>query len=80
MQEDLKWRKRPANKSELIGNLQSLLHGAVMSEINNINSKIESLCRMGVIEDGPKMQELREKIKHLQIQTGTNNEFTDNRS
>jgi DNA mismatch repair protein MutH len=65
MSEPLQWSKRENSKSQLLQNLDKMLNMVVISEIKNINSKIESLCNMGVIQDGPQIQELRQKISLL---------------
>jgi hypothetical protein len=67
MEEELKWQKKEQTTNpKLVDDLKSLIQQVVTTEINNINSKIESLCSMGVIKDTQKMQELRDKIKQLQ--------------
>jgi hypothetical protein len=62
MSEELQWKKK-TGKSEFIENLERLMHDVVLIEIKEINSKIESLCSMGVIKDDKQIQELREKMK-----------------
>jgi hypothetical protein len=66
MTEELSWKKRTSARSEFVDNLERLVKSVVMIEINQINSKIESLCAMGVIKDDVQVRELREKIKQLQ--------------
>ena len=62
---ELQWKKK-TGKSEFIENLERLMNDVVLIEIKEINSKIESLCSMGVIKDNEQIQELREKMKELQ--------------
>jgi len=67
MEEEIKWQKKEKTTNpKLVEELQNLIHQVVSTEINSINSQIESLCCMGVIKDTQKMQELRDKIKQLQ--------------
>jgi hypothetical protein len=69
----IEWKKRSeTRRSELAQTLEKLMHSVVINQVQEINSKIESLCQMGVIKDGPQIQELREKMKQLQL--GMNNE------
>lgn len=65
MSENLNWEKRDSNKSELAVKLESLMKSVVVSELNDINSKIESLCSMGVLKECPELEELRSKMKQL---------------
>lgn len=65
MEEQLQWQKRTNSKTQLLQNLEKMLSTVVIHEIKNINSKIESLRAMGVIEDGPHLQQLKEKISLL---------------
>lgn len=66
MSEKLSWEKREHRKSELAERLESLVNDVVVVELNDINSKIESLCTMGVLQNNDKLNELRERMKQLQ--------------
>jgi len=70
MEEKLEWKKG-SSKNELVKNLEAIVNGVVMNELNSINSKVEMLVQMGMIQDGPQIQQLREKMK--QLRTGTPN-------
>jgi len=72
MNENLEWEKRKSMQSNLAKNLDTLMHGVVLTELKNINGKIESLCSMGILKDNEKLSELREKMK--QLQAGTKND------
>ncbi|MDD5649578.1 MAG: hypothetical protein PHF86_04060 [Candidatus Nanoarchaeia archaeon] len=79
MTENLQWEKREKGKNSLAERLETLVNGVVVSELQDINSKIESLCSMGVLKQGPELEELRNKMK--QLQTGLkhdNNEQVNN--
>jgi len=67
MTENLHWEKKDSNKSELAIKLESLMNNVVVSELNDINLKIESLCSMGVLKECPELEELRTKMKQLKI-------------
>lgn len=68
MKEELEWKVRSSrHRSELVNDLERLMQNVVMTQVQEINSKIESLCQMGVIQDNEKIQELREKMKQLQV-------------
>jgi hypothetical protein len=69
MEEKLEWKKKKNIKSEMIEDLKKQMSCFVLNEINDINSKIESLCRMGVIKDGLEIQKIREKMKQLKNET-----------
>lgn len=66
MTENLEWEKKTSSKNQLAANLETLMNGVIKTELNDINSKIESLCSMGVIKEGPQLEELRSKMKQLQ--------------
>lgn len=65
MTENLEWEKKTSSKNQLAANLETLMDGVIKAELNDINSKIESLCSMGVLKD-PQLEELRSKMKQLQ--------------
>ncbi|MDD5649710.1 MAG: hypothetical protein PHF86_04720 [Candidatus Nanoarchaeia archaeon] len=65
MEEKITWEKKDSIKNDFAAKLDSLMNDVVMSELNDINSKIESLCSMGVIENDSSLEELREKMKQL---------------
>ncbi len=64
MTENLEWERKELD-NKFIRELETLVNGVVFNELNDINSKIESLCSMGVITDDEKIKELREKMKQL---------------
>jgi hypothetical protein len=66
MSEHLEWKKRKG-KPELAKTLERLVTTAVSAQIQDLHSKIECLCQMGVIKEGPELQNLRNKIKQLEI-------------
>jgi hypothetical protein len=71
--EELKWKARSASKrSELVESLEKLMKGVVVAQLQEINSKIECLCQMGIISDNDKLQELRSRMK--QLQAGASND------
>lgn len=65
MEDNLEWQKKTSPKNELSEKLELLIKGVVMTGLNDINSKIESLCAMGVIKESAKLEELRDKMKQL---------------
>lgn len=67
MTENLEWEKKTSSKNQLAANLEVLMDGVIKAELNDINSKIESLCSMGVLKEGPQLEELRSKMKQLQV-------------
>ena len=71
MQEQLVWKKRKA-KPEFAKNLEEILQKVIISQIQDIDCKIESLCCMGVIEK-EKTQEIRSKMKDLINETTNRN-------
>lgn len=72
MSENLQWEKRNSRKNILAEKLESLVNDVVIVELNDINSKIESLCSMGVLKESEQLDQLREKMKNLQ--TGNKND------
>ena len=62
---ELSWDKKTKNHSELICKLNELVEILVTREMQDINSKIEILYRMGLIKDNDKIQELRKKMQDL---------------
>jgi hypothetical protein len=66
MSENLQWEKRNSKKNALAEKLESLMNDVVIAELNDINSKIESLCAMGVLKDNEHLDQLRKKMKNLQ--------------
>jgi hypothetical protein len=71
MTENLQWEKRENKKNVLADRLETLVNSVVITELKEINSKIESLCSMGVLQ-GSQIEELRAKMK--QLPTGLNND------
>lgn len=72
MAENLQWEKKDSKKNVLGEKLESLMNEAVLVELNDINSKIESLCAMGVLKDTEQLEQLRTKMK--QLKTGNNDD------
>lgn len=68
MTEKLQWEKKTSQKNKLAETLETLMNGVVVSELKDINSKLESLCSMGVLKEGPELDELRIKMKQLQAE------------
>lgn len=74
MTENLQWEKREEKKNALAERLETLVNGVVMAELKDINSKIESLCSMGVLLESKELEELRNKMK--QLQAGLNDDHS----
>jgi len=62
----LEWEKK-TTKNQLTEKLEKAINSIVDMQIKEINSKIEVLCSMGVIKDVSKIEEIKEKMKQLQI-------------
>jgi hypothetical protein len=77
--ESLSWQQK-SNKSELFEKLNELVSTVVLREMQEVNLKIETLCRMGLIKDEDTLKELRKKMQELKIQGTTNASTNSNNS
>jgi hypothetical protein len=65
MEEELKWQQKQRLGTNIVDDLQKAVEQLVLQQVNEINGKIESLAQMGVIPDGPEIQQLRLQMKEF---------------
>jgi len=47
--------------------LQELMDQVVVSELKDITGKIDTLCAMGLMQEGPELEQIREKLNSLNV-------------
>ena len=70
MDEKLNWQKKDKLAfTKILDQINDASNQIVQRELNDIASKIESLAKMGLIQDNKKIEEMREQLNLFKKET-----------